>query len=210
MTRAVWILSLCVLVLAPWALAQDEPAATDARREEILRTFKRGPLNAPPEDAMLLRMLIQVGALKNGVEVGTANGYSAVHMGIAFERTGGKLTTIEIDPKVAAEARDNLARAGLAKTVSVVEGDALKVLPKLEGEYDFVFIDAVKRDTLKYFEAIRPRLAPRAVVVVHNAVTYASAMQDYLDMIQASKDYETVIVRTAGNRDGMSVAYRKR
>ena len=209
MTRAALILSLSVLAWAQWARAEDKPAVTDAQRDQQLRTFKRGPLNAPPEDAMLLRMLIQIGKLKNGVEVGTANGYSAMHMGIAFERTGGRLTTIEIEPKVAAEARDNLARAGLEKTVTVVEGDALKVLPSLEGRYDFVFIDAVKQDTLKYFEAIRPRLAPNAVVVVHNAVTYASAMRDYLDMIQSNKDYEAVIVRTAANRDGMSVAYRK-
>lgn len=204
------ILSLSVLVLWHNALSQDKSAVTDAQREEQLRAFKRGPLNAPSEDAMLLRMLIQIGRLKNGVEVGTANGYSAVHMGIAFERTGGKLTTMEIDPKVAAEARENLARAGLEKTVTVVEGDALKMLPKLEGEYDFVFIDAVKQDTLKYFEAIRPRLSPNAVVVVHNAVIYASSMRDYLDMIQSSKEYEAVIVRTGTNRDGMSVAYRKR
>ena len=58
----------------------------------------------------------------------------------------------------------------LEKTVKVVEGDALEVLPQLEGEYDFVFIDAVKSDYLKYFKALEPKLMAGSVIVADNVI----------------------------------------
>src|SRR5512137_1249708 len=128
------------------AFGADTGKATDEARDEFLRNFKRIGLNTAPEDAMMLRILVQTSKAKRGVEVGTATGYGAMNMGIAFERNGGHLDTIDIDPKMVAAARENLKKIGLEKTVTVIEGDALQVLPKLQGEYDFVFIDALKQD----------------------------------------------------------------
>ncbi len=187
---------------------QSRPA--DDSRAEFLKSFRRIGMNTPPEDALLLRMLVECRKAQRGIEVGSANGYGAIHMGVGFERTGGHLDTIEIDPAMVKQCRENLKKTGLDKTVTCIEGDALKVLPALEGEFDFLFLDALKEDYFKYFKAVSGKLKAGAVVVAHNAVSSARAMKDFLDYMEASPDWEMVIVRTGRNTDGMAVCYKRR
>lgn len=190
--------------------AADRPGADAVAREKMLQEFRRTGLNTTPGDAMLLRILVQSSGAKRGVEVGTATGYGALHMGIGFERNGGELITVDIDPGMVRAARENVARMGLEKTVTVVEGDALKVLPELKGEFDFVFLDALKRDYLKYFQALAPKLKPRAMVVADNVVQSAAEMRDFLEFMRSSPEWEMVIVRASDEkRDGMAICYRK-
>ena len=158
---------------------------------------------------MLLRILVESTGAKRGVEVGTATGYGAISMGLAFERNGGHLTTVDIDPKMVAAARKNLTTVKLEQTVTVVEGDALEVLPKLEGEYDFVFIDAVKSDYLKYFKALEPKLVAGSVIVADNVIRSADAMQDFLTAMKTDPNYHMVILRASEMKhDGMAVIYK--
>ncbi len=160
---------------------------------------------------MMLRILVESSGAKRGIEVGSASGFGAINMGIAFERTGGHLYTLEIDPQSAKVCRDNLQKVGLENTVTCIEGDALKTLPTLEGEFDFVFIDALKQDYLKYLKLIEAKLKPGAVVVGDNVIRSAKAMKDFLDYIQNSPDYDTVIIRASmEKKDGMSISYKIR
>ena len=200
----------CVLVsiVALSICSGQQKGATDESRHQFLKAFQRIPMNTPPEDALFLRILVECRKAQRGIEVGSANGYGAIHMGIGFERTGGHLYTIDINPKMVKECRENVRKAGLAKTITCIEGDALKVLPDLKGEFDFLFLDAVKRDTFKYFKAVSGRLKVGAVVVAHNAVRSAGAMKDFLDFMKKSPDWEMVIIRTGRNRDGMAVCYK--
>jgi len=180
-------------------------------RNEFVKNFRRTGLNTTPGDAMMLRILVESSGAKRGIEVGSASGFGAINMGIAFERTGGHLYTLEIDPQSAKVCRDNLQKVGLENTVTCIEGDALKTLPKLEGEFDFVFIDALKQDYLKYFKLIEAKLKPGAVVVGDNVIRSARAMKDFLDYIQNSPDYDTVIIRASmEKKDGMSISYKIR
>jgi len=143
--------------------------------------------------------------------VGTATGYGAINMGIGFERNGGHLFTVDIDPKMVETARQHLQTVGLEKTVTVIEGDALKVLPTLEGEFDFVFIDALKKDYLKYFQALNPKLKRGALVVADNVIKSADAMRDFLDFMEKSPDYEQVIIRASLEKnDGMAIYLKVR
>lgn len=142
--------------------------------------------------------------------MGTATGYGALQMGIGFERNGGELITVDIDPGMVRKARENIARMALEKTVTVVEGDARKVLPELKGEFDFVFLDALKRDYFEYFQALAPKLKPRALVVADNVIQSAAEMQDFLEFMRTSPEWEMVIVRASDEkRDGMAICYRK-
>ncbi len=159
---------------------------SDEFRERFVKNFQRTSLNTTIGDAMMLRILAESARAKRGIEVGSATGFGAINMGIAFERTGGHLYTLEIDPQMVKACRENLKKVGLEKTVTCIEGDALKTLPTLEGEFDFVFIDAVKRDYLKYFKIIEPKLKPGAVIVADNVIRSARAMEDFLDYIQES------------------------
>jgi len=182
---------------------------SDEFRKRFIKNFQRNWLNTTEGDAMMLRILVESASAKRGVEVGSANGFGAINMGIAFERTGGHLYTLEIDPQSVKECRENLKKVGLENTVTCIEGDALKILPTLEGEFDFVFIDAVKQDYLKYLKIIEPKLKPGAVIVADNVIRSARAMEDFLDYIQENPKYDTVIIRASmEKKDGMSVSYK--
>lgn len=212
-TRLLWAVLLggvLTVNLIP-ARPADSAAVSEEAREKFIREFKRIGLNTTPEDALLLRILVQSTGAKRGVEVGSATGYGALQMGVGFERTGGHLITIDIDAEMARQCRENVKRAGLEKTVTVVEGDALKVLPTLEGEFDFVFLDAAKRDYLKYLRAIEPRLKRGAVVVADNVIRFANDMRDYLDYVRTGGNYETVTVQASKEKDdGMAISYKRR
>ena len=198
--------------LAAAAVYSGEAAApSEESRKQFIKDFRRTGLNTTPEDAILLRILVEARKAKRGVEVGSATGFGAINMGIAFERTGGRLDTIDIDAGMVKATRENVRKMGLEKTVTAIEGDALKVLATLEGEIDFVFLDAVKQDYGKYLKLISAKLKPGAVVVADNAIRSASSMKDFLDAMRDSPDWEMVIVQASKEKgDGMAVCYKVR
>lgn len=206
------VVCIVAVILSGLAVyAAEQSKADPAFRKQFIEDFRRTGLNTTPGDAMMLRILVESSGAKRGVEVGSASGFGAVNMGIAFERTGGHLDTLEIDPSMVRQCRENLQKAGLEKTVTCIEGDALKTLGTIEGPIDFVFIDALKSDYLKYLKLIEPKLAPGAVVIGDNVIRSARAMQDFLDYIQNSDNYDTVIIRASLEKeDGMSVSYKIR
>jgi predicted O-methyltransferase YrrM len=180
-------------------------------RKQFIDSFHRTSLNTTPGDAMMLRILVEASGAKRGVEVGSASGFGAINMGIAFERTGGHLWTHDINPKAVQETRENLEKVGLEKVVTVVEGDALQTLPNIEGPVDFVFIDALKRDYFKYLKILEPKLKVGAIVVADNVIQSAREMKDFLDYVQNSPDYDTVTIRSSMEKnDGMTVSYKIR
>ncbi len=184
---------------------------TAAAREEFIRNFKHIGKDTTLGDARMLRILVAASRARRGVEVGTARGFGAMNMGIAFERNGGRLDCIESDPEAVKTARENLAKLGLEKTVTVIEGDALKVLPGLAGQVDFAFIDARKPDYLAYFKALEPKLRPGAVIVADNVVQYARETKDLLDFMESSPDWDMVVIRASMEKgDGMAVCYKVR
>ena len=130
-------------------------------------------------------------------------------MGLGFEHSGGHLTTIEIVPQMTKATHANVKKMWLEKSVAVVERDALKVLPKLEGKLDFIFIDAVKSDYLKYLEAIEPNLKPGAVIIADNVIQSAAAMQDLLGFMEKDRNYHMAITEASDmKRDGMAVIHK--
>jgi len=209
---AAMIVCAVVLPLAGLVVyAAEQDKTSPEFRNEFIKEFPRTGLNTTPGDAMMLRILVESSGAKRGVEIGSASGFGAVNMGIAFERTGGHLTTLEIDAARVQECHDNLQKVGLESVVTCVEGDALKTLPTLEGPIDFVFIDALKQDYLKYFKLLEPKLKPGAVIIADNVIQSARAMRDYLDFIQNSPDYDTVIIRSSMEKnDGMAISYKIR
>jgi predicted O-methyltransferase YrrM len=100
------------------------------------------------------------------LEVGTAIGYSTLHMAEQLHR--GRVVTCEIDPSRAEQARDFLTRAGVIDKVEIVEGDALETIPGLEGPFDLLFVDAAKGQYPRYIELAEPQLSERALLVVDN------------------------------------------
>jgi predicted O-methyltransferase YrrM len=206
--------TLCIAVLIVAGLvvrAGDQNKMSPEFRRQFIESSHRTGLNTTPGDAMMLRILVESSGAKRGVEVGSASGFGAINMGIGFERTGGHLYTLEINPSSVKECRENLQKVGLENTVTCIEGDALQTLPNIEGPITFAFIDAVKSDYMKYFKIIEPKLKPGAVVVADNVIRSANAMKDFLDYIQTSPNYDTVIIRASMEKnDGMSISYKIR
>jgi len=116
--------------------------------------------------------------------------------------------TIEYEASRARELAANVERAGLADVVEVHAGDAFAQVPRVPGTFDFVFLDAWKRDYRRFFDMLFPRLDPGGVFVAHNVVNKRSEMGDFLAAVLENPRVFTTIVSPSG--EGMSVTYKRR
>jgi predicted O-methyltransferase YrrM len=158
------------------------------------------------EDGRFLRVLVASSRARNVLEIGGANGYSAIWIGLGLRETGGHLTTIEFDAVRAQAAQANIRRAGLRDTVTIVPGDAFREIPKLAGPFDAVFLDAWKRDYKRFLDLTLPRLRPGGLFIAHNVVNKESELRDFLAAIRNNPSLFTTIVRP--ENEGMSVSYK--
>ncbi len=167
-------------------------------------------LSVPRRDGEFLYFIIKATRSRNVLEVGTSHGFSAIWLGLALEETEGRLTTIEIDKERYDLARRNVREAGLSRRITCIRGDAHVEVTKLEGPFDFVFLDADKEGQVDYFNKLYPKkLPPGGILAVHNAIRQANFMKDYLEMIQKHPDFDTVIL-SATMDDGFCLSYRHR
>lgn len=100
------------------------------------------------------------------LEVGTAIGYSTLHM--AEQLSHGRILTLERDGHRAEQARGFWERAGVAPRIELVEGDARETIAGLEGPFDLLFVDAQKSEYRRYIELALPLLSERALVAIDN------------------------------------------
>lgn len=127
------------------------------------------PHNVSPSQGKLLHLLARLRGARRILEIGTLGAYSTIWLGRALPPDGG-LVTLEADPAHAAVARANLARAGLDRLVTLREGPAIDTLPRLEGPFDMVFIDADKPSNPDYFAWALRLARPGTLVIVDNVV----------------------------------------
>jgi caffeoyl-CoA O-methyltransferase len=223
MTRTTTAVTLgFALILAAPAAAQkthapgpDElPAARDEGEKKILsvmETMRRTGatyLSVPVSDGRVLRVLTEAIGARHVVEIGTSTGFSGLWFCLALRKTGGKLTTFEIDAGRAATARKFFQQAGCDKLITVVEGDAHDRLATLKKQspVDLAFIDAEKGGYVDYLERVLPLVRPGGLVTAHNTTMQAVA-QGYLEAVKANPDLETFVYSEGG---GLSVTLKKR
>jgi caffeoyl-CoA O-methyltransferase len=202
------LLPLLLVLLLPSSTAAQ--SRLDPVTDKILKQIRArdtGQLAVSEEDGRFLRMLVAASGAKRVLEIGAASGYSAIWMGLGLRQTGGRMVTIEYDPTRAREAAENIRRAGLADVVRVVPGDAFAEIPKLEGAFDFVFLDAWKKDYQRFFDLVFPRLDKGGLFVAHNVVNKRNEMEDFLKTIQTHPSIWTTIVRPSD--EGMSVSLKR-
>jgi caffeoyl-CoA O-methyltransferase len=208
----VWATTVMALLAAIAVPARSHEQSTITPELETLlrqiRSADTGQLAVSEEDGRFLRVMIATSGAMRVLEIGGAFGYSAIWMGLGLRQTGGRLTTIEFDPARAKTATDNVRRAGLSDIVTVLTGDAFSVIPALEGEFDFVFLDAWKRDYKHFLDVMLPRLRPHGLFLAHNVVNKQDEMRDFLAAIKNDSRLLTTIVTPSG--EGMSVSYKVR
>lgn len=199
-----------VLALAAALTAVLVVQAQSPEQTKLLASIKAndaGQLAVSEEDGRFLRLMIATSGAKRALEIGGASGYSAIWIGMALRETGGTLVTIEYDPVRARELGENIKRAGLSATVQVVAGDAFEQIPKIPGTFDFVFLDAWKRDYKRFFDLVYPRLDTGGLFIAHNVVNKRDEMGDFLDVVQQHRSLWTTIVSPSG--EGMSVSLKR-
>jgi predicted O-methyltransferase YrrM len=189
-------------------LVAQRPAPPDMTR--VLADIKardKGQLAVSEEDGRFLRVMIAASGARRVLEIGGASGYSAIWMGSAVRDTGGRLVTIEYDAQRAKELTANVRRAGLADVVQVVAGDAFREIPKLGGTFDFVFLDAWKKDYKRFFDLVYPRLDAGGLFLAHNVVNKKNEMEDFLAAVHKHPSLWTTIVSPSS--EGMSVSVKR-
>ncbi len=162
--------------------------ADDVLRSIEAEALTRGlPIIGPGRGAYLDELVVQYKP-RRVLEIGTLVGYSAIRMGRLLPR-GGRITCIDSNPAYVQIAKSNIAKAWLSERIKVITGDAVKVIPKLTGQYDMVFIDAEKRRYLDYLRACERLLRSGSIVVADNVKAFAEEVADYLEHVRDSGLY---------------------
>jgi predicted O-methyltransferase YrrM len=138
------------------------------------------------------------------LEVGTLVGYSAILMGKELGE-GSEIIGIEFDEDEAEQARINISDAMLKPSVKVLVGDALEILPRLEGSFDMMFLDAAKHQYLEYLHLVEDKLHRGSVVVADNAGWMSHSMRGYLDYVRSSGRYRSKLIRIDGDGVELSI-----
>jgi predicted O-methyltransferase YrrM len=204
----------------------DRLVPSDPALETALRSSADADLpdiQVSANQGKLLHLLARLQGARSILEIGTLGGYSTIWLARALP-AGGRLVTLEADPKHAAVANANIARAGLAGVVELRLGPALETLPQLaaegRGPFDLTFIDADKPSTPEYF-AWALKLSRRgSLIVVDNVVRKGAVADDAnddpavqgmrrcIEMIAAEPRVSATAIQTVGGKgyDGLAFA----
>lgn len=140
------------------------------------------------DNGRMLRLLAETAGAKNVVEIGTSTGYSALWTSLALQSTGGRLTTFEIDPGRAEQARKHFEQAGVGGLVEVVVGDAHENVKRLKDPIDLVFLDADKEGYASYLQALLPLVRPGGLITADNV----AMAPDYVKAVTTDPQLDTV------------------
>ena len=156
-----------------------EYLAAHSRQDEVLARVEAETAERPdsmmqisPDQGALMTLLARLIDARNALEVGTFTGYSAICIARGLADDDGALTCLELDPDLAAIARENVRAAGLEDRVAIKVGpakDSLEAMPE-EPTYDYVFLDADKESYPDYYELIVPRMKQNGLLLVDNVL----------------------------------------
>ena len=163
--------------------------------------------NVPRKTGVLLNMFIKMMNVQNALEIGTSNGYSGLWLSKALKETGGHLTTIEFYEKRQSIAIENFKTCGVDDIITAIQGSACDVIKNFSDDvkFDFVFIDASKREYIDYFKLIKPHMTKKSMLVADNIISHAEKVQDFVQEIDKDDEFQYEIVEVPG---GILVAYR--
>lgn len=184
--------------VAMTARAQGAQADALDQRVQAFLDRHRGTwhdLNVPEVDGRTLHDLIVQHHFTKALEIGTSTGHSGVWIAWALSKTGGRLTTIEIDPDRYKTAIANFKEAGLDSYIDAKRGDAHGLVPILPAGYDFVFSDADKEWYSRYFDALWPKMAPAGCFTAHNVLSNMEGIRQFLDRVRSVPDGRTTFDR---------------
>jgi predicted O-methyltransferase YrrM len=128
------------------------------------------------------------------LELGGSRGYSTIWLAAGVRHLGGRVLSIENDPRKIEAWRRNIAEAGVEDWADLIESDALEAVPEIDDVFDVVFIDAEKEDYEQLFQLARTKLEPGALVVADNVLSHEETLGAYSRARQADPTLESVTV----------------
>ena len=128
------------------------------------------------------------------LEIGGSRGYSTIWLAAGVRHLGGRVLSLESDPRKVEAWRRNIADAGLEDTADLLEGDAHETLAAIDDVFDLVFIDAEKEDYERHFAAVRTKVEPGALVVADNVLSHPDPLAHYSAARQADPTLESLTV----------------
>lgn len=162
-------------------------------------------LNVEPETAQFMSMLVRSSQRKSLLEIGTSNGYSTIWLAWATRAIGGSVTSIDRDERKHVLAEKNLRRADLQHVVTLVCGDATKLVADLSGPFDFIFFDADRISAPSQLHLLLPKFTPDAFILADNVSSHPNEIAQYLATLETLPQFEKMVVPLG---KGLSIAYR--
>jgi caffeoyl-CoA O-methyltransferase len=163
-----------------------------------------------PVAGRFLELLVWGAQPKRVLEIGTFSGHSALSMAAALP-AGGRIDACELDPERAAVAQRFFDRSPHGSKITLHVGPALETVRGLEGEFDFVFIDAEKDGYVGYYEEVLPRLSERGLIIADNTLASGDVV-DGQPPIGAFNEHVAADARSVqvllSVRDGMTLIRR--
>ncbi len=220
LTRFLSCLTLLIIItIHGFSLNMNETEALDKKVRTFLGSHKHQwrDMNVPEKDGQLLYNIVIENRYTRALEIGTSTGHSGIWIAWALSKTGGKLTTVEIDERRYKEALVNFEKAGLSEYIDARLADAHELVPELEGPFDFVFIDADKWWYTNYAKAVIPKLASGGCLSAHNVYQSRgdrwdrggfSGTAEYYKFMKEQEEFESSIL--SESRSGLSVSYKKK
>lgn len=150
-------------------------------RKELLKELREyWKINNVPNitevNANFLKKLIRINRTKSMLEIWTANWLSAIEFWLALEQTWWKLTTIEFSSNSHNQAIENIKSAELENTVNLLLWNAIDIIPALKENYDFVFIDWMKRRTLDFLKLVWDKVDKDWVIIIDDVIKFSEKM----------------------------------
>jgi caffeoyl-CoA O-methyltransferase len=167
-------------------------------------------------EGRLLEQLVFALRPRRVLELGTYSGYSSLSMAAGLPE-GGHIDTCEVSEEHAEVAQRYIARSPYADRITIHVGPALETIERLDGEWDFIFIDADKENYPNYYEALLPRLAPSGLMAIDNTLWSGRVLDDGDDseVTRAIRELndrivsdERVVVVQLTVRDGVTLLRR--
>jgi caffeoyl-CoA O-methyltransferase len=199
--------------------AEGHSTAPDPLLAELAQETKE-TMSAPqmltgPIEGRFLELLVASAGAKRVLEIGTFTGYSALSMAAALP-PGGRIDTLDIEPKHAEVAQRYFDRSPHGDKITLHLGPALETIGSLEGEFDFVFIDADKDNYDAYYEAVLPRLSQGGLIAIDNTLWSGRVLDppdETTKLIASLNDKlaadERVVVVQLTVRDGVTLVRRR-
>ena len=171
--------------------------------EETRLTLRAPQMLTGTIEGRFLELLVYGTGAKRVLELGTYSGYSSLSMAAGLPE-GGHIDTCEFDETHAEVARRYMEESPYGDRITVHLGPALETIEKLEGEFDFVFIDADKENYVNYYEALLPRLADGGLMALDNTL-WSGRVLDDSDDSEGTRAIKAINARIASDERVTSV-----